>query len=521
MAFITGFTKAFSKVASGTFLSRVLGLVREQVFAHLFGATLAADAFFAAYRIPNLLRDLFAEGALSSAFVPVFKHELKNNDKEAAFELARVCFTFLTLVLVVIVIAGAFLSPLLVRLMAPGFGEIPGKAELTAQLTAMMFPFLLLVALAALAMSILNSFDRFGIPSIASALFNLGVISAAYLICPHLNRPIFGMAIGVLIGGLGQFAIQIPSLRQTGFRFGLRPDMGHPGLRRIGRLMAPMIGGLAAGRVNIFVNTLLASLLASGSVSYLTYAYRIMHLPLGIIAVGLGTVALPKASAQVAKNNSAGLAAIFYRATQLCFFLVFPVAAFFVVCGDEIIGLLFQHGRFTFADTMNTYHALIWYSFGLVGFAGVRVTAPIYYAMQDAIRPMRFSIIAVVVNLVANFLLIPHFNFAGLAAATSIGGVVNFALLIYYIPRLTDEIKISVVAIMFVRSALSATLCGFLWFFIVGNQWFVSLGTHFWGRVEKMVILLVVGAAGYLLISFALNNIPRVRGFKDNLTYKR
>jgi putative peptidoglycan lipid II flippase len=218
MAFKTGFTKAFSQVASGTFLSRILGLVREQVFAHFFGASLAADAFFAAYRIPNLLRDLFAEGALSSAFVPVFKREMKQGGKDAAFELAQVCFSILTIILGVIVIVGMFLSPYLVKLMAPGFGEIAGKSELTAQLTVFMFPFLLLVALAALVMSILNSFDRFGIPALAPAMFNIGVISAAYLICPYLEQPIFGMAIGVLLGGSGQLVIQLPSLRRIGFQ---------------------------------------------------------------------------------------------------------------------------------------------------------------------------------------------------------------------------------------------------------------------------------------------------------------
>lgn len=372
----TSFTAAFSRVASGTFLSRVLGLVREQVFAHLFGASLAADAFFAAYRIPNLLRDLFAEGALSSAFVPVFKQKLKEGSKEEAFELAQVSFSVLGLVVTAVCIIGALLSPYLVKIIAPGFEKVLGKAELTAQLTAYMFPFLLLVALAALAMSILNSFDRFGVPALAPALFNIGVIAAAFIICPYLERPIFGIAAGVLLGGAGQFLIQVPGLYRIGFRFRFKPDFRNPGLRRIGRLMSPMIGGLAAGRINIFVNTLLASLLAAGSVSYLTYSYRIMHLPLGMIAVALGTVALPKASAQAAADDIAGLARTFYRAIHLCFFLVLPVAAFFVVAGDEVIGLLFEHGRFRPEDTYHTYQALIWFSFGLIGFAGVRHQLP-------------------------------------------------------------------------------------------------------------------------------------------------
>lgn len=506
----TGITGAFSRVASATFLSRILGLVREQVFAHLFGASMAADAFFAAFRIPNLLRDLFAEGALSSAFVPVFKRELKDGGREAAFELAQVCFSVLTIILGLIVVAGIFLSPFLVKIMAPGFGDIAGKSQLTAQLTALMFPFLLLVALAALVMSILNSFDRFGIPALAPALFNLGTIAAAYLICPYMERPIFGMAIGVLLGGAGQLAIQLPSLYRIGFRFRFYPFFGHKGLIAIGRLMAPMIGGLAAGRVNIFVNTLLASILAAGSVSYLTYSYRIMHLPLGIIAVALGTVALPKASALAADNDIEGLASTFYRAVQLCFFLVMPVATFFIVCGDEVVGLLYEHGRFNATDTYNTYQALIWYSIGLIGFAGVRVTAPVYYALKDAVRPMRFSIAAVVINLIANFALIPFLGFAGLALATGLGGLFNFGLLLYNLPRTVSSIHLKKPLDFFVRSLFSSLFCGIILYMIKRSGWLEPLGSNLVGRIEKMVILLGVGAVAYLLASFVLKNIPRL-----------
>jgi len=514
MAFTTGFTKAFSQVASGTFLSRVLGLVREQVFAHLFGASMAADAFFAAYRIPNLLRDLFAEGALSSAFVPVFKDELEHKGKEAAFELAQVCFSALTIILGLIIMAGIFLSPVLVKLMAPGFGDIAGKSQLTSQLTSVMFPFLLLVAWAALAMSILNSFDHFAVPALAPAMFNIGVIAAAYLICPHLEQPIFGMAIGVLLGGLGQFAIQIPSLYRIGFKFRLIFRLAHEGLRRVGRLMTPMIGGMAAGRVNIFVNTLLASLLAAGSVSYLTYSYRVMHLPLGIIAVALGTVALPKASALAAQKDDQGLTDTFYEAIQFCFFLVFPVAAFFIACGDEVIGLLFEHGRFTTEDTFQTYQALIWYSVGLIGFAGVRVTAPIYYALKNAVRPMRYSIVSVVVNLGANFVFIPFLGFSGLALATGVGGLVNFGLLLYNLPRLAPRIKLKAPVRYFLKSIFSAALCGLILYYMKRSEWFVSLGTDFVGRLEKTGILLGTASIAYLLISLAIRNVPHLPGGK-------
>ncbi len=508
----SSFISAFSKVASGTFLSRILGLIREQVFAHLFGASMEADAFFAAYRIPNLLRDLFAEGALSSAFVPVFKQELKQGGKKQAFELAQVSFSVLGLVVAVVAILGALMSPWLVKLMAPGFSKVIGKTELTADLTALMFPFLLLVALAALIMSILNSLDKFGIPALAPAMFNIGVISAAVIICPYMDRPVFGFAIGVLLGGLGQMAIQLPPLWKAGFRFKFRPEFRNEGLLRIGKLITPMIGGLAAGRINIFVNTLMASLLATGSVSYLTYAYRIMHLPLGIIAVGLGTVALPKSSALAAENDIEGVKKTFYRAIHLCFFLTFPVIAFFVAAGDQIVALLFEHGKFTAIDTHNTYRALIWFSIGLVGFAGVRVTAPIYYALKDAVSPMKYSIVSVVVNLLANGLVfVPALNFSGLALATAIGGIVNFFLLLFNLPSRLAGLKLFPVVLMSIRSFLASALVLLMVFFMNRLEWFMNFPTDLIGRISKLSLLGITAGVGYLLLSFALNNIPKIK----------
>lgn len=515
MASKSTFTKAFSRVASGTFLSRLLGLGREQVFAHLFGATMVADAFFAAFRIPNLLRDLFAEGALSSAFVPVFKRELNSRGKEPAFFLAQICFSLVSLVVGLVVLIGIWLSPALVKLITPGFGEVAGKLELTGQLTAVMFPFLLLVALAALAMSILNSFDRFGVAALSPAMFNIGVIGAAFLICPYLDQPIFGIAIGVLLGGLGQLAIQIPTLLKIGFKFKFRPILKHDGVKEIGKLIAPMIGGLAAGRVNIFVNTVLASMMATGSVSYLTYSYRIMHLPLGMIAVALGTVALPQASQQAAQNDQSGIDRTFYRAIQLCLFLVIPIAAFFITAGDLIVALLFQHGQFVAADTFYTYRALIMFSIGLIGFAGVRVTAPIYYALKDSIRPMRFSIISVVVNLVANFALTPIWGFVGLAAATALGGLVNFGLLLIYLPRHVTSIKLGPVLLIFVKCLLAGTLSGLSVYFARMQPWMVAISDSLVGRLSQLSILIVIATIIYLLLSWSLRNIPSLNDERD------
>jgi putative peptidoglycan lipid II flippase len=241
-----------------------------------------------------------------------------------------------------------------------------------------------------------------------------------------------------------------------------------------------------------------------------------MHLPLGMIAVGLGTVALPKASEQAANNDRAGIAATFYRSVHLCFFLVFPVAAYFIACGVDVVAILFQHGKFGPEDTLNTYYALNWYSLGLIGFAGVRVTAPVYYALKDAVRPMRYSIISVAVNLVANFLFIPFFNFAGLAAATTMGGLVNFAQLLHTLPRMVPEVSLRRVMSLFLRSVVAAVVIGLAMYLIGKHSWMTGLGDHFKGRLLRLSIQFVIGTSGYFLISYMLGNIPALRSTKKH-----
>jgi len=419
------------KVSGATAISRVLGLVREQVVAYFFGAGMATDAFVAAFRIPNLLRDLFAEGALSSAFVPVFKDKLIKSGRAEAFRLANLTITALLLIVGLVVALGIIFTPAIVYISAKGFTADAVKFGLTVNLTRLMFIYLLMVSVSAVIMGILNSVGRFGIPALSPALFNIGMILSPLLLYHYFSVPIYTLAVGVIIGGIGQMVFQIPSLLRIGYRFKLMLNFADAGIRRILRLISPMILGLSASRINILINTLLASLLMEGAISYLNFAYRLMHFPLGVFGVALGTVILPKVSGDVARNDPEQLVRTFHEAFGLTLFLVIPSAVYLAGFGDDLVRLIYQRGAFDPAATTQTARALFFYAFGLIGFAGVRVTAPVFYALGDARRPMFYSIISVAVNIALNFVFIQFWGFAGLAAATAAAGLVNLLLLLY------------------------------------------------------------------------------------------
>ena len=422
--------KSTGIVSSATLLSRILGLVREQVYAHLFGAGFSMDAFIAAFRIPHLLRDLFAEGALATAFVPVFTDHLTNQGKKEAFYLGNLVINTLLVVLSLVIVLGIVFAPLLVQLIAPGFGDVSGKIELTTKLTRILFPFLALISLAAVVMGMLNSFGHFATPALAPTMFNIGIIFAGFVFCPFFDPPILGIALGALLGGLGQLGIQIPRIRKEGFRYKPVLNFRHPGLKRILLLMTPAVFGIASTQINIFVATYLASLLPQGSVSYLSYAYRLMYLPLGVFGVAVATVTLPLVSTHAAENKIDQVLSTYNSSLKLVFFLVIPCTIFLIVAAGPIISLLFQHGRFQYMDTLATSKALILYSLGLIGFAVIRVTAPVFYSLKDTKTPVIISAISVGINIILNIILMRPLGYMGLALATSIAGWVNMALLL-------------------------------------------------------------------------------------------
>ncbi len=450
--------RSAATVSAATAFSRVLGLVREQVMAYFFGAGMATDAFVTAFRIPNLLRDMFAEGALSSAFVPVFKEKLVKDSEQGAFQLGNTVLTAVALLVVLIVLLGIVAAPILIYLFANGFTAIPEKFALTVSLTRIMFVYLLLVSVSAMIMGMLNSFGRFGIPAVSPALFNLGVVLSVIALYRYFDQPVYTLAIGVLVGGVGQVAIQLPALWRIGYRFRPRINFLDEGVKKVARLMTPMIVGLSAGRINILVNTLLASFLMPGSISYLNYSYRLIHFPLGVFAVALGTVALPKVSEMVARKDIDRLSSTYMETINLNMFVVIPSAVFLALMGRQIIDLIYQWGAFSELDSFRTSQALLHYAYGLIGFAGIRVTVPFYYAFGDSRLPMRISILAVSVNMALYYPMIKILDFAGLAAAVSIGGIVNFVILLAYLPTKGVAVPWGKLGLNLVRIAVASLL---------------------------------------------------------------
>jgi len=469
--------RSASIVSIAVMFSRLLGLVRETVFAKYFGAGFLYDAFIVGFRIPNLLRDLFAEGALSSAFVKVFTdYQIKNNEKEA-WRLASLIFNGLAVVLSLICIAGIFLAPVFVKIITynylgdPNHYYPPEKAALATLLMQIMFPFILLVALAALAMGVLNTKGRFGIPASASTAFNLVSIvfglGLAYWLAggaweksvDKLAVPsdasqlaIVGMSIGTLLGGAAQLLIQLPSLHKVGFRFSFDLSFRDPGVRRVMRLMGPAIIGTGALQIKVLVDTIVASGIDGGA-SWLSYAFRLMQFPIGVFGVAIGTAAIPTLSRLAAEEKTDKFRSTLSGAIKLVLLLAIPSACGLIVLGDPIISLIYQRGEFDAFDTNMTAWALKAYALGLAAYAAIKVLSPAFYARDDAKTPMYISLASIVVHVPASFGMMqllsnvgvsaerPNgFGHVGVALATSIVALVNFFALAYFMRRQIDRL---------------------------------------------------------------------------------
>lgn len=424
--------RAAGLVSGLTLVSRVLGLVREQVFAALLGAGLHADAFQIAYRIPNLLRDLFAEGALSAAFVPTYARALAEEGREGAHRLANRLLTLVAVVLGVVVLLGIALADPIVALLAPGFDLVPGKADLTVFLTRVMIPFLPLVSFAAVAMGMLNAEERYGTPALSPALFNAVTILWGLLLWAlglRIDVVVLGWAAGTLMGGVAQFLVQVPALRRRGWRFRAEWAPRDPGIRRIATLMAPATVGLAAVQVNIFVNSIFASH-EPGAVSWLNYAFRILHLPIGLFGVAVGTIATTGLARRAAAGDMDGLRATLRHAISMLAFLSVPATAGLLALGAPIVRLLYERGRFHATDTEATATALGLYSLGLVAYTGVKVLAPAFYALGRPRVPLAASGLAVATNLLVILSSYDRLGFRAVALGTALGSIANATLLL-------------------------------------------------------------------------------------------
>ena len=428
----SGLARHAGLTGAATLVSRVLGLVRDQVIAALFGAGDEMDAFVVAFRIPNLVRDLFAEGAMSAAFVPTFTAYLTRRGRADAWRLANNVLTMLTIITGIVVVAGIVFAAPLASMYARDYANVPGKLELTIRLTRVVLPFLTLVAIAAVAMGMLNSLHHYFVPALSPAMFNVATIVCAIALVPVM--PAFGwprimaVAIGALVGGVGLVALQWPALRREGFRFRPVLDAGDPGLRRVLTLMGPGTIGIAATQVNLFVNTLLATSQGTGAVSWLTYAFRLMYLPIGLFGVSIGTAVLPAVSRHAAENDLSGIRTTIRRGLSMMLTVNIPATIGLIVLAVPIVELLFERGRFTAADTHATATALRMYAVGLVGYSAARITSPTFYALGRPRVPVIVSICSIAVNVVCSVALVRVMGFGGLALGTSIAAIVNAAL---------------------------------------------------------------------------------------------
>ena len=445
--------------------SRILGVVREQVLAALFGAGNAMDAYNVAFRIPNLVRDLFAEGAMSAAFVPTFTRKLAAEGKEAAWRLGNNVLNALIAMTAVLVVLGIIFAEPLVTAFAGEYENVPGKLELTVLLTRIMLPFLTFVAVAAAVMGMLNSLHRFFIPALSPAMFNVATIICAFALVPLMPRfglpGIAAIAVGTLIGGVAQLALQWPLLRREGFSYHPTLDWKDEGLRRVLVLMGPGTIGVAATQINVFVNTVLATSEGTGAVSWLNFAFRLMYLPIGLFGVSIATATLPAVSRHAAKDDTAAVRDTIADGMSLMLMLNVPATFGLIVLASPIVRVIFERGAFTAADTAATAAALQLYSVGLLGYSVVRIASPAFYALGKAPTPVKVSIATVLFNAALNIMLVRTLGYRGLALGTSIAALFNATLLLILLRRDLGglgggRVPASLIKIVLASAAMSA-----------------------------------------------------------------
>ncbi len=524
-------TRAAGVVGFFTLLSRITGLLRDVVMGYLFGAKGSADAFFVAFRIPNLLRRLTAEGALTAGFIPVFTDCLINQGKDEAARVARIIFTFAALFLTALTLLGVFFAVPLTRLFAPGFWADQGKFTLTVFLTRLMFPYIFFVSLVALAMGVLNSLRHFMAPALSPVLLNLSIIACALLFSSLLDQPVISLGYGVLLGGVAQLLLQLPYLSRHGFSYAPDFHFRDPALKGLLVLMGPAMIGAAVYQINVLVSTMLATMLPSGSVSYLYYADRLLEFPVGVFAIALGTAALPSFSSLVAKKEFAELRAGLSYALRLVNFISLPATLGLMVMSVPIFSLFFQRGAFDADTTLKSARALIYFSLGLWGISGTKLVVPIFYAMKDTKTPVWVAFWSFILNLLLSLILmgkvsaepntdIPSrtivalserlglfsLSHAGLALATSISSTFNFLVLLLIIHRRLGRFPLGEFFLSFLRNLFNALLMALPLIFIVWSVDWVgsekSLLTH--GAI--FLLILILGISLYLALSFLLRS---------------
>jgi len=500
-------TRATGVVGIAILCSRILGLVREQVFAGLFGAGRNLDAFLMAFRVPNMLRDLFAEGALSTAFITTFSKKIATEGDESAWSLANKVATLTAVFMSAITLLGIVFAPQLIGVMT-WWSWSPEKTALTIQLTRIMWPFILLVSLAALVMGMLNARNVFGPPAMASSYFNLGSIiggvAIGWWLDPHFGpRSLVGLAIGTLIGGLWQLVAQFPSLRRVGYKY--RPDFQwrDEGVRTVFGLMAPAIIAASAVQVNVLVNSGFAARLGDGPVSWLNIAFRLMQLPLGIFGVAVATVTLPLVSRSAAVGNTIGFRSALAHSIRLVLLLTIPAAIGLIILAEPIIRLIYEHGRFTSEATRQTAGALRFYAIGLAGYSADKVLAPAFYALNKRYLPMLVTLSSIAINFSLNWFLTFYLQWGhrGLAFSTSVVAITNFfflySMMRHFTGRLETGMMVRTLAKLLLAGAALAGIC------LLASTFFFSTHPHAPILVNLLVMLITIACGAGIFFGVA------------------
>jgi len=498
--------RSASVVGAATLASRILGLVREIVILKMFGRHLT-DAFYAAFRLPNTLRYLMGEGALSAAFIPVFSGYLRNRSRREAWELATAVTLVLAIISSCIVILAIVFAPWVVSLLLWGFKHDPQKFALTISLTRWMFPYLIFVSLVALCMGTLNSLGHFAMPSLAQAAFNLTVILSAIFLAPRWGASgqerIFAVALGVLLGGVVQLGMQIPVLRRKGFRLVVGRVWSHPELRRIVRLIIPALAGLAVYHVNLVVDNLFASFLPEGSITYLFAANRLIQFPIGTFAIGISTVAFPLMAGYAVAGDMARLKEALNYALRLAFFITIPAGAGLIVLGRPIIQLLYERGEFLLdRSTDPTYWAVLFYALGVFAIGGVSVVVRCYYSLEDTRIPVRIAAIAVLANIILDYLLMGPLRHGGLALATSIAQTINLGLLLWFLRQKIGRLGLRKVGVSLTKIVLSTAIMALVAWIVFRAVSGMAPGPGLADKSARVFIPLVAGTLAYVVIAY-------------------
>lgn len=487
---------ALATVSSMTLVSRVLGFVRDAVIARVFGAGLATDAFFVAFKIPNLLRRLFAEGAFSQAFVPILAEYKNRRGEDEARALINHVSGVLSVALLLVSVAGMLAAPWIIAVTAPGFTATPEKFALTVELLRIVFPYILFIALTALAGGILNTWSRFAVPAFTPTLLNLSFIGFALLAAPYFDPPVKALAWAVFAGGVLQLAFQIPFLARAGVlprpRFSLRDE----GVQRVLRQMAPAVFGVSVGQVSLLINNIFASFLVTGSVTWLYFADRLMEFPAGLLGVALGTILLPSLAKRHAEQNPQAYSELLDWGLRLTLLLAMPAAVALAVLAVPLVATLFHYGAFTATDVINTRHALVAYAVGLVALIAVKVLAPGFYAQQDIRTPVKIALVTLAVTQLLNLALVWQLKHAGLALAISLGACLNATLLLIGLRRRGIFRPQPGWAVFTLKLALAVYAMGIVLWWLAGPTaaWLASGAMD---RVLKLAGLVLAGGFTY------------------------